>query len=301
MRPQAVPNMARLVRDPLLVDGVVDPRQDAHHLTPARIHPDGAAERVHHVDRQRLGQLPGARREGVRLRGERADRAEIDDIAGEVRVHAAFEIGGDLHVLAAADGAKLLDAPHFGHEADAARAVDAAVHVGVDQGAEIFLLHRALIVLEAAGVEAIGHGLVLQIAFAALVADRAIERVIDQQEFEHAFARFLHLLRIGDDGGRRSVARGQEIGDTHGAGGNRLRHAGNFDQAHAAIAGDRQALVIAEAGNLDTGQLASLDQGEARRDLVLLAVDDQLAGHGFGFWLRTSAMNARNLGVYCSR
>ena len=189
---QAVPHMAGLVGDPLLVDGVVDARQDAHHLASARIDADSAAERVHRVDRRRLGQLPGPRHEGVGLGRQRAHRAEIDHVAGQVRQHALLEIGGDLHVLAAADGAELLDAGNLGHESHTARAVDAARHEGADQRPEIFVLDRALVVLEAAGVEAIGHGLVLQIAFAALVADRAVERMIDQQELEHAFARLLH-------------------------------------------------------------------------------------------------------------
>jgi hypothetical protein len=39
---------------------------------------------------------------------------------------------------------------------------------------------------------AIGDGLVLEVAFAALVADRAIERMVDQQEFHHALARLAH-------------------------------------------------------------------------------------------------------------
>ncbi len=67
LRAQAVPYMSRLVGDPLLVDGVVDARQDAHHLAPARIDADGAAERVHRVDRGRLGQLPRPRAESIGL------------------------------------------------------------------------------------------------------------------------------------------------------------------------------------------------------------------------------------------
>ena len=231
--------MARLVGDPFLVDGIVHARQDAHHFTPARIDANGAAESVHDVDRERLGELPRPRHEGVRLRGERPYGAEIDHVAGEVRQHAALEIGGDLHVLAAADRAELFHASDLGHEAHTARAVDAAIHVGADQGPEIFVLDRALIVLEAAGVEAISHGLILQIALPALVADRAVERMIDEQEFEHALAGLLDRLRAGDDGWRRAVARGPKIVDAHGAGGDRLRHASDLDQAHAAIAGDR--------------------------------------------------------------
>ena len=61
---------------------------------------------------------------------------------------------------------------------------------------EIFVLDRALVVLEAPGVEAVGHGLVLKIAFAALVADRAVERMIDEQELEHALAGLLHRLGV---------------------------------------------------------------------------------------------------------
>ena len=63
---------------------------------------------------------------------------------------------------------------------------------------------------------------------------------------------------------------GPEIVDAHGAGGDRLRHAADLDQAHAAIAGDRQALVIAEARDLDAGQLAGLDQRDAVRHLDAL-------------------------------
>ena len=55
---QAVPHMPSLVGDPLLVDGVVDARQDAHDFAAARIDPDGAAERIHDVDRQASWSAP---------------------------------------------------------------------------------------------------------------------------------------------------------------------------------------------------------------------------------------------------
>ena len=52
------------------------------------------------------------------------------------------------------------------------------------------------------------HRLILQIALAALIADRAIERMIDQQEFHHAFARFFDQRRLGvDDFGRAVLVR----------------------------------------------------------------------------------------------
>src|SRR3546814_13292292 len=45
----------------------------------------------------------------------------------------------------------------------------------------------------------IGDRLVLKIALAALVADRAIERMVDEEELHHPFARTLYLFRRGGD------------------------------------------------------------------------------------------------------
>ena len=95
--------------------------------------------------------------------------------------------------------------------------------------------------------------------------------MVDQQELHHALARLLHRRRVGLD--HHAVAH------RHRAGGDRLRRLLHLDQAHAAIAGDRQALVIAEARDFGAGQLAGLQHRDARRDLDLLAVDGQL-GHG---------------------
>ena len=187
--------MAGLVGNPFLVHVVVDARQDAHDLAAAGVDADRRAERVHHVDGLGLRQLPGPRRERIGLRGQRADRAEIDHVALQLRRHRLLEIGGDLHVLAAADGAELRHARDLRREADAPRAMDAAVHDRLDQRADILVLDRALVLVIAAGIDAVGHRLVLQVAFAALVADRAVERMVDQQEFHHAFAGLAHHRR----------------------------------------------------------------------------------------------------------
>ncbi len=270
--------MAGLIGNPLLVHVVIGARQDAHHLAPAGIDADGGAERVHDVDRFGLVELPRPRRERIRLRGERADRAKIDHVALQLRGHRFFQIGGDLHVLAAADRAKLGHAGHFGGEADAARALDAAVHRGLDQRAEILVLDRALVLAVAALVDAVGHGLVLQIALAALVADRAVERVIDEQKLHHPFARLAHHGRACGDDLRRIVLVRRQILHAHGAGGLRLGNADDLDQAHAAIAGDRQPFLEAETWNFRPGDFAGLEQRVLRRNVDLSAVDDEF-GH----------------------
>src|SRR5205807_2176021 len=174
--------------------------------------------------------------------------------------------------------AHLRRAADLGGEADAARALDAAVHRGLDQRAEIFVLDRALVLGEAAGVDTVAHRLVLQVALAALVADRAIQRMVDEQEFHHAFARLLHHRRPRGDFRRLALGAGTAVAHAPGAARDRLRAALHFDQAHPAIAGDRQPLVVAEARNLGAGGFARLQQRVLRGDIDLFAVDDEF-GH----------------------
>ena len=149
--------MARLVGNPFLIHVVIDARQDAHDLAPARVHADGRADRVHDVDGLGLAELPRPRHEGIGLRGERADRAQVHDVALQLRCHRTLEIGRDLHVLAAADGAELRHARDLGGEADAAGAMDATVHHRLDQRADVLVLDRPLVLMEAAAVDARSH------------------------------------------------------------------------------------------------------------------------------------------------
>jgi hypothetical protein len=80
--------MPGLIVRPLLVHILVDPGRAPHHLTLASIDADVGADRVHHVDARDLAKLPGPRFEAVGLGDERADRAEIDDVAGQLEVTA---------------------------------------------------------------------------------------------------------------------------------------------------------------------------------------------------------------------
>ena len=112
---------------------------------------------------------------------------------------------------------------------------------------------------------AIGDRLILQIALAALIADRAIERVVDEQELHHPFAGLLDHRAVGTDfltigGGQRAACL-------------RLGRPGlHFDQTHAAIARDAEPLVIAEARDFLARQLARLQHSRARRDFDFLTV-----------------------------
>ena len=123
------------------------------------------------------------------------------------------------------------------------------------------------------------HRLILQIALAALIADRTVERMVDQQKFHHAFARFFDERRVCVDDLRAAVPVRRQVVDRHRAARDRLRRALHFDEAHAAVTGDRKALVIAEARDFGARRLAGVHQRGPVLDLDRLAVDDELLGH----------------------
>ena len=240
LRLKPIDNVPRLVGNPFLVDRIVDARQDAHDLAAARVDPDGRAQGVHDVHRLGLEVLPGSGVERGRFRGQGSDRTQVDDVALQFGCQCVLEIGSDLHVLAAADRAKLGNAGDLGHEPHAARALDAAVHRGLDQGPNELVLDGALVLGEARRVGAIAHRLILQIAFAALVADRAVERMVDEQELHHPLARLPRHLRIGEHDRRLAIRPRTQVFDRHRAGCRRFgRSAFHFDEAHPAVAGDR--------------------------------------------------------------
>ena len=149
----------------------------------------------------------------------------------------------------------------------------------------IFVFDGALVLGEARRVGAIRHRLILQIAFAALVADRAVERMVDEQEFHRALARLARHRRVGQHDRRFAVRAGAQVFDRHGAGGGRLgRAALHFDQAHPAVAGDRKPLVEAEARHFGAGRFASLKKRVFGGNVEFLAVDDDLAHALLAAW-----------------
>ena len=101
-------------------------------------------------------------------------------------------MGGERGVAAAIDEAEDVVLRDFLAEANAARAEDAALVVERDARAEFDVLRLLHLVLEEARIlPAVLDAEFLEPAFARLVADRAIERMIDEQKFHHAVAAFL--------------------------------------------------------------------------------------------------------------
>ena len=114
-----------------------------------------------------------------------------------------FLKGRDLAPVSAVDDVDLGVTVDVAHETDASRAQDAPLAVQherrpeVDVPLDTFAIENAPGELHAAliGPERVRE--ILQRALAAFVADRTIERVVDQQKLEHAGARRHHIVGPG--------------------------------------------------------------------------------------------------------
>src|SRR5208283_4352668 len=187
---------------------------------------------------------------------------------------AVLDIRFDQHVLAPAGGAELRIALDLLAEAHAARAMNAARHVGRDQRPQVLVLDRALAFGEPRDIAAVAHREILQLALAALIADRTIERMIDQQKFHGRTLRGHRLRRAGEYL--------HALHHRGGAGRQRLRRLLHLDEAHAAIGGDGELGVIAEAGDVDILWISDLHDHLALPGLQRYAVHfdiDQIVAH----------------------
>ncbi len=157
---------------------------------------------------------------------ESADRANVDAHAALFARERAFFIWQNHGVHAARAHAERFHVHALIANANAAEAENAARRVVKDKRRPFFFGVMEFFFREAAVIEAVAKRHVLQFAFATLVANRAIERMIRQQEFDHVLSRFVDLIGVsfhdhavdGDERARRL----------------QLRRFFHFHEAHAA-------------------------------------------------------------------
>jgi hypothetical protein len=101
--------------------------------------------------------------------------------------------------------------------------------------------------------------------------------MVDEQEFHHAFAGLLDHRRVGEHLGKLAFRAGAQIAHAHGARSLRLgRTALHLDQTHAAVAGDRQPFMEAEARHFRARRFRRLQQRVVVGYLDLFPVDLEL-------------------------
>jgi hypothetical protein len=199
---------------------------------------------LHHL------QVPGSRPEPVWLGGEGTNRADLDGVAGEVGAEGVVGEGvhlGDVSPVLELD--QRVAADLLG-EAGATGTEDTALPVEEHQiGDRDRLLERPLDLDEAALPRPVGNCLVLEGAFAALVADRAVEGVVGEQELQHCFLGLLDRLVLSVDH--------HAVDHLVGAGSDQHRSPPGvyFDEAHPAHPHRLHPPMPAEPG--DVGALSS--------------------------------------------
>ena len=255
---------------------------------PAGVDEDVRAGAAIHIDRRGFLEKPDAHLEAEVIGGEGADGADVGGIEGVIVIEATAGMDGEGGV-----GAALGESEHgilrdFIHEADTTGTHDAALVVEPDARADINVFRFFHLHVHKAGYAApVADGLFLEAAFAGLVADGAVEGMVDEEKFHDTLAAFFHQLAGGADphvfrdhiGARdhgagqpadglvavsvvgRFLARGEAGGHTH------LNH------AHAAVPRDGELGVVAVIGNVALDGAAGFNHPGAFWKLIPSAVD----------------------------
>ena len=177
-----------------------------------------------------LRHLPRTCAVSVGLVIERTDRAQVDNIRRQLVVDAHFDVGADQHVLGTTDRAELWHSRDFIPEPDAACAVNTARHIRGHERTDVFVFNNALAILVTGYVAPIPHCEILQFALAALIANRAIEGMVDEQEFHRRFLRSNRFGRFCED--LHALGNGSRTGR------HRLWRFFDLNEAHATVRGD---------------------------------------------------------------
>ncbi len=260
-----------LVTVPLLVDLRLDASQPSQHLAASMVVALLAARCAVLAHARRRDQIERPCPEPVLRAGECAHRADLHGVAGEVGVERLVFEDCDLFECRALEHLDERVASDLLGEAGAPRAQHAAFaveqHLRRDRDR---LGVGALHVAEARLGVAVGHRLVLEWTLTTLVADRAIERVVDQQQFDDAVLRLL--------GNRRGVLRLHDhaLGDRGGARRHGLLLALDLDEALPAGADRVEQRVFAEPWHLNAEELCGPDHQSALRYRDFEPVNDQV-------------------------
>src|SRR5579871_134163 len=220
------------------------------------------------ADRADMLHLPWPCLIPVSARGQRSDGADIDAHAALFALEMILFIRRNDRT----DTAVLhTQSPHvhaLAAHPHAAVAENAARPVEVHHRRPLLLVAVVLHFHELRFGGAIAEGHVLQFAFSASIANRTVQRMVSEEQFQHRLARLLDLVAFGRDH--------HALADYRRACGLQLGHLFDLHQAHPASALQGHVGVIAEGRYLDAHALARFNQQRACGRGDLFAVDSEI-------------------------
>jgi len=127
----------------------------------------------------------------------------------------------------------------------------------LNQRSDILVFNRSLALdfVKSSSVRTVSHTLILKIALTTLVADRAVERVVGEEELHDTFASFVDEWGVGLDP-HSGLYR-------PGAGGDGLWGSFDFDQTHTTVSSNHELLVVAISWNDSSSLFACLNKGRS--------------------------------------
>jgi len=203
------------------------------------IDPDRATGRAAAANRVGRMQEPNAAFEPEVPGRQCANRTYVDHVARIWIVEGFVLKCSDCDVISATEKLHLTGLGHVLKEPNTSRAQHAPLLVEHNHRPKIYHLPLAHLhpKRDLAGVQPVHHVVVLQAALARLIADRTINRVIDQQELEYTAHGFLDSLILG--------AHYHPVIDERRARRRQLGHLLDVYQAHATVSVDGKVRVIA--------------------------------------------------------
>ena len=133
-----------------------------------------------------------------------------------------------------------------------------------DEWTHVFVCNDAFFFFVTRLGATITHSQILQLAFTTLIADGAIEWMVDEQKLHHRFLCFDGFVRLGAN---NHALRNRCRTRRHG-----LWHFLDIHQAHAATGGNAQFLVIAKMGDVGPRLLSRVHDHAAFSSLHFFAV-----------------------------
>ena len=212
--------------------------------------------------------IPRTGLEAIGRGRERTHRANLHGVAAEVRRKWFIGEGVDFGVVAAMNEVNERITSNVFGKARAAIAEDATFAIKQNKIANRnWLFVVSLLFNEATLARPISHRLILERTFAALIANRTIERVVREEELKNTVLSLLCYCRFGVGFHPRRAL-------DHAAGLKRRTATGiDLDQTHAAHADRLHTLVVTEARDVRTRALGSVDKEFALTSDDLDAID----------------------------
>ena len=180
------------------------------------------------ADRADVVHFPRPGLVAIRSRRECADWADVDAHTTLFAVEMVFLVGRDDRTHGAVLNAERPNVHAFAAHPHAPIAQNAARPVEIHYRRPLLFFFVVLGLHEFRFSGAVGKSHILQFAFAAGIANRAIQRMIAEEQLHHRLARLTHFIAIGGND--------HALGHDRGAGGLELGHLFDLDHAHAASA-----------------------------------------------------------------